>query len=107
MWSDEHTEAWSRITRFLVGQGSIPGMQLAHAGRKGSTQIPTQGRDAITEAEGGWRTVAPSAIAYEGLPEPHALTVEEIAHIVAAYAAAARRRRAPDAGTTRQAEPPA
>ncbi|WP_067663285.1 NADH:flavin oxidoreductase/NADH oxidase [Nocardia miyunensis] len=91
IWSDEHAEGWSRITRFIVGQGSIPGMQLAHAGRKGSTQIPTQGRDAITEEEGGWRTVAPSAIAYEGLPEPHALTVEEIADIVAAYAAAARR----------------
>jgi 2,4-dienoyl-CoA reductase-like NADH-dependent reductase (Old Yellow Enzyme family) len=91
IWDDEHIEAWSRITRFIVGQGAVPAMQLAHAGRKGSTQLPTEGRNAITEAEGGWRTVAPSAIAYEGLPVPHALTIDEIAGTVAAYAAAAKR----------------
>lgn len=96
IWRDEQAEAWSRITRFIVGQGAVPAMQLAHSGRKGSTQIPTDGRNAITEAEGGWRTVAPSAIAYTGLPQPHALTVEEIADTVTAYAIAAQR--AVDAG---------
>ncbi|MGV9946503.1 NADH:flavin oxidoreductase/NADH oxidase [Rhodococcus aetherivorans] len=91
IWNDEQVRAWSRITRFVESQGAVPGIQLAHSGRKGSVQIPTEGRNAITEAEGGWRTVAPSAVAYEGLPEPHALTAGEIAELVEAYAAAALR----------------
>jgi len=52
IWSDDHIEALSRITRFIHDQGSVAGMQLAHAGRKGSTYRPQDGNGEIPEAEG-------------------------------------------------------
>ncbi|MFZ2173927.1 MAG: NADH:flavin oxidoreductase/NADH oxidase [Rhodococcus sp. (in: high G+C Gram-positive bacteria)] len=91
IWSDDQANGFARINRFIVEQGSIPGIQLAHAGRKGSTQIPTVGRNALTAEEGGWSTVAPSAIAYEGLPAPTAMSIRQIEDTVEAYADAAAR----------------
>src|ERR1700735_1627051 len=64
IYKDEHVEQLSRITRFLREQGSIPGVQLAHAGRKGSTVRPWDGNGAVPESKGGWTPGAPSAISF-------------------------------------------
>src|SRR6201998_4675143 len=76
IWSDKHIEMLSRIVSFIHKQGTIAGMQLAHAGRKASTRRPWEGSGAITEAEGGWKkVVAPSALSFaESYPMPQALT---------------------------------
>ena len=98
IWSDDHAESLRRIVRFIHEQGSVAGMQLAHAGRKASTRRPWEAAGTAPESEGGWKNViAPSAIAFtENYPMPRALTRDGIREIVAAFAAAARR--ACDAG---------
>ncbi len=98
IWSDDHVEPLRRIVRFIHEQGSVAGMQLAHAGRKASTRRPWESAGTVPESEGGWKNVvAPSAIAFtENYPMPRALSYDGIREIVASYAAAARR--ACDAG---------
>jgi 2,4-dienoyl-CoA reductase-like NADH-dependent reductase (Old Yellow Enzyme family) len=93
IWNDEHIEMLSRIVSFIHEQGSIAGMQLAHAGRKASTHRPWEGSGAIPEAEGGWKkVVAPSALPFaESYPMPQALTNDGIQEVVSAFATAARR----------------
>ena len=93
IWRDEHVEMLSRIVHFIHEQGSIAGMQLAHAGRKASTRRPWELPGTVPEDEGGWKkVVAPSALAFaENYPKPQALTSDGIREIVAAFAAAARR----------------
>ena len=91
-WKDEHIEFVARIVRFLKSQGTVPGMQIAHAGRKGSTQRPWEGSSKVSVADGGWIPLAPSAVAFsENYPMPRALLKQEIHGIVDAFAAAARR----------------
>ncbi|MFZ0784792.1 MAG: NADH:flavin oxidoreductase/NADH oxidase [Candidatus Acidiferrales bacterium] len=98
IWKDEHVEMLSRITRFVRSQGAIPGMQLAHSGRKGSTRRPwEQPGGAVPKSEGGWTPVAPSAIAFHPTyAVPAALDERGIRAVVQAFADAARR--ALDAG---------
>ncbi|HET8889638.1 MAG TPA: NADH:flavin oxidoreductase/NADH oxidase [Candidatus Angelobacter sp.] len=93
LWSDEHIEPLRRVFAFVAQQGSVPGIQLAHAGRKASTNEPWNGGKPISPAEGGWTPIfAPSTLAFaEGYQVPQALSVAEIAMIVEAFAAAARR----------------
>src|SRR5580704_14433364 len=93
IWSEDHIEPLARIVRFIHEQGSVAGMQLAHAGRKASTYRPWEGRGTIPEQAGGWKkVVAPSALAFaDSYPMPHALTSDGIREIVAAFANAARR----------------
>src|SRR5438132_8159337 len=93
IWADGHIEMLSRIVRFINEQGSIAGMQLAHAGRKASTRRPWEGQGTIPEAEGGWKkVVAPSALPFaDTYPMPQALTPDGIQEVIAAFAAAARR----------------
>lgn len=92
IWSDAHRDAYQRITRFIKQQGAVAGIQLAHAGRKASTAEPWNGGKMVSEKEGGWQTVAPSAIPFaDTFPMPRALTLEEIGQIVESFAAAARR----------------
>ena len=93
IWKDEHIEGLQRITRFISEHGSVPGIQLAHAGRKASSHRPWEGGGPIlSEEENGWQTVAPSAIPfYENGPVPHELSLEEIEHVIDAFEAAARR----------------
>jgi 2,4-dienoyl-CoA reductase-like NADH-dependent reductase (Old Yellow Enzyme family) len=92
IWSDEHIEMMSRIVSFIHEQGSVAGMQLAHAGRKASTHRPWETPGAISEGEGGWKVVAPSAVQFaDNYPMPHALTTDGIQKVIAAFAAAARR----------------
>ena len=92
IWNDEQVEALKPVTAFVRSQGSVPGIQLAHAGRKASTFRPwseTQG--SVPEAEGGWPTVAPSAVAFEGYAMPRELSRDEVAGLVEAFRVAARR----------------
>ena len=93
IWSDALAEAWSPIARFIAEQGAVPAMQLAHAGRKASTAVPSKGGKGITPEQGGWRpTLAPSALAFEpAYPTPDAMTRADIDTVVAAFATAAKR----------------
>jgi len=95
IWKDDHIPALARIFRFIDEQGAVPGMQLAHAGRKASTAAPWDGGGAVDESQGGWRPVfAPSAMAFlPALQTPEPLDEAGIASIVQAFAAAARRAR--------------
>ena len=98
IWSEAHIEPLARIAQFIHSQGSVAGIQIAHAGRKASTARPWDGAGKLTEQEGGWNDiVAPSAVAFApNYPMPAAVTVERIASIVDAFGKAAQR--ALDAG---------
>jgi 2,4-dienoyl-CoA reductase-like NADH-dependent reductase (Old Yellow Enzyme family) len=93
IWDDAHVPMLQRITRFIEAQGAVPGMQLAHAGRKASTQRPWDGTGLVPPDAGGWTNVmAPSAIAFSpDYPQPQALSLDGIAAVVAAFRAAAIR----------------
>ena len=96
IWNDEHVEMLARIVRFVHEQGSVSGMQLAHAGRKASTYRPWSGNGAVGESEGGWKDViAPAAVAFaDNYPQPREMSKAEIAATREAFATAARRARA-------------
>jgi 2,4-dienoyl-CoA reductase-like NADH-dependent reductase (Old Yellow Enzyme family) len=98
IWKDEHIEPLARIARFVETQGAIPGIQLAHAGRKASCDVPWNGGSRLkTAAEGGWPVIGPSPLPfYADDPVPHAISETDIEHCVEAWEAAARR--ALDAG---------
>src|SRR5436190_3391859 len=93
IWEDGHIDMLSRIVRFVHEQGSIAGIQLAHAGRKASTRRPWEPSGTVPETEGGWtKVVAPSALAFaDSYPMPEALTIDGIQQVIASFAAAARR----------------
>jgi 2,4-dienoyl-CoA reductase-like NADH-dependent reductase (Old Yellow Enzyme family) len=93
MWKDEHVQALERIVRFVEAQGAVAGMQLAHSGRKGSTQQPWKGTRALSLEEGGFRPLrAPSALPFRPEdPVPEALDGAGIERIVQAFADAASR----------------
>ncbi len=92
IWKDEHIEQLKKITHFIIQQGSVPGMQLAHAGRKASVTEPWNNDKLIPPSHGGWKTVAPSALAFsEEKDTPMELTKEDIKKIVADFKAAAVR----------------
>ncbi|MFD4228713.1 NADH:flavin oxidoreductase/NADH oxidase [Streptomyces sp. NPDC058545] len=97
IWNDTQVAALRRITTFIKGQGSVAGIQLAHAGRKASTAAPWLGGGPVGPDEHGWQPVAPSPLPFdEGHPVPHELTVDEIHGVVDQFREAARR--ALDAG---------
>ena len=93
LWNDEQAGDWQRITAFVADQGAVPGVQLAHAGRKGSTQRPWDGdgRGEVAPADGGWQTVAPSPLAYGDWRTPKELSVAEVGDVVQAFVDAAVR----------------
>jgi 2,4-dienoyl-CoA reductase-like NADH-dependent reductase (Old Yellow Enzyme family) len=91
IWNDEQADAWSRVTSFVRAQGAVPGVQLAHAGRKASTQVPWLGRSSVDPADGGWQTVAPSPVAFGDYRTPKELSEADVAAVVGAFAAAAVR----------------
>ncbi|MFE6734115.1 NADH:flavin oxidoreductase/NADH oxidase [Microbacterium sp. NPDC057650] len=97
LWNDAQQDAWAPIVRSIHERGAHAGIQLAHAGRKASTWWPwAEQRGSVPAAEGGWQTLAPSAIAFEGFADPVALDSSGIEGVVTGYADAARR--ALDAG---------
>jgi 2,4-dienoyl-CoA reductase-like NADH-dependent reductase (Old Yellow Enzyme family) len=94
IWKDEHVEMLARIARFVEDAGAAAGVQLAHAGRKGSIGAPWV-RGAVAERDGGWTPVAPTVAAFgPDYPDPHALSEPEIAGIVRAFGEATGRARA-------------
>ena len=91
LYNDAQVAAWAPIVEFAHSMGAKMGIQLAHAGRKAGTTIPGSDHFMATPEEGGWEAVAPSAIAFEGYPTPHALSAPEIKQIVKEFGAAAKR----------------
>jgi 2,4-dienoyl-CoA reductase-like NADH-dependent reductase (Old Yellow Enzyme family) len=93
IYKDEHIEMLSRIFRFVEQQGAVPGMQLAHAGRKASTDLPWKGGKPVDASAGGWTPIfGPSAVPFDtGYQTPKEMSKSEIATVIAAFAAASRR----------------
>ncbi len=92
IWSDEHIPFLKRITDFIHQNGAVAGIQLAHAGRKASFDLPWKGGKQIRQSDGGWTTVAPSDIPYnEGDETPEALSQEGIEKVKSDFTAAAKR----------------
>lgn len=96
IWSDAHAEPLARIAAFIRSQQAVPGIQLAHAGRKASRSRPWEGDRWLGETEGGWTPLAPSPLPYGPVPAPRAMNPGDLAAVKAAFVAAARR--AVDAG---------
>ena len=92
LYLDSQADAWRPVVEFIHAQGALAGIQLAHAGRKGSTAAPWLGGAPLALEDRGWIPVAPSALAFDmGYPVPKALGVEEIGHIVNDFQGAAKR----------------
>jgi 2,4-dienoyl-CoA reductase-like NADH-dependent reductase (Old Yellow Enzyme family) len=92
IWKDEHIPFLKHITDFIKKQGSIAGIQLAHAGRKSSQTPPWDGGKEVSSENGGWQTVAPSAIAFkEGDTVPHEMSIIEIKKVIQQFQDAALR----------------
>ena len=92
IWNDDQTAAWRRITDVIRSLGSVPGIQLAHAGRKASTAAPWTGGGYVAPVDGGWSDViAPSAIAFGHLPAPMELDRPGIDRLVRSFSDAAAR----------------
>lgn len=92
IWSDAHTDAFRPIAAFIKSQGAVPGIQLAHAGRKASTDVPWRGGRGVSDAEGGWTPLAPSPIPFN--PDyrmPREMTVADIEAVTVEFRDAARR----------------
>ena len=92
IWSDGHAGGFQRITAFVKAQGSIAGIQLAHAGRKASIDVPWRGDKPLSPEEGGWQPMAPSPLPFqEGSPVPTEMTLQEIEEVCFRFRAAAER----------------
>lgn len=93
MWADKHVEPIARINGFIKQHGAVPGIQLAHAGRKASASRPWDGDGHLTNAQGGWPTLAPSAVAFGGklTKVPQAMTEADIARVRNDFVAATKR----------------
>jgi len=92
IWSDTHAKLFKRITAFVQEQGAMPGIQLAHAGRKASTDVPWRDEKPLAPSEGGWQPLAPSPLPFDkGSPVPREMTEEDIKNVTSQFAAATRR----------------
>jgi 2,4-dienoyl-CoA reductase-like NADH-dependent reductase (Old Yellow Enzyme family) len=92
LWNETQTDAFKRISSLIASLGSVPGIQLAHAGRKASTAPPWKGGHPIDARDGGWQPVAPSPIPFgPGYPTPRELAPFEIEGLIRGFAAAAER----------------
>ncbi|NRS87831.1 2,4-dienoyl-CoA reductase-like NADH-dependent reductase (Old Yellow Enzyme family) [Flavobacterium sp. 7E] len=92
IWSDAHIEKFSEINAFIESQNSVPGIQLAHAGRKASVSTPWEGNKKLDATQGGWETVAPSTIGYhDNEPAPVALNKKGIEKVVTDFKLATKR----------------
>jgi 2,4-dienoyl-CoA reductase-like NADH-dependent reductase (Old Yellow Enzyme family) len=93
IWAEKHLEPIARINRFIKEQGAVPGIQIAHAGRKASTARPWEGGTHLPDSAGGWPTLAPSALAFGGelTKVPRAMTEEDIGRVQKEFVDAAKR----------------
>ena len=93
LWGEQHVEPLARIAKFVKEHGAVAGIQIAHAGRKASADLPWNGGAHLSDAQGGWETIAPSAIPFGGnLPKvPRAMTEADIARVQNDFVATAKR----------------
>jgi len=92
IYEDAHVASWRPIVEFIRSHGAVPGMQIAHAGRKASTMPPWTGGKPVSVQDGGWEPVGPSALEFDaGYTVPHEMSVDEIGEIIAAFRKAAER----------------
>jgi 2,4-dienoyl-CoA reductase-like NADH-dependent reductase (Old Yellow Enzyme family) len=93
LWSEKHVEPLARIVKFIKLQGAVAGIQVAHAGRKASADMPWNGGAHLSSAHCGWQTIAPSAIPFGAeLPQiPRAMTPEDLVRVQNDFVAAATR----------------
>ena len=93
IWADKHVEQVARISRFIKEQGAVPGIQIAHAGRKASSTRPWEGGAHLADEEGGWPILAPSALAFGGILNkvPRAMSIDDISRVQGDFVAAASR----------------
>lgn len=94
LWNDAQIDGLRRIAATIKAAGAVPGIQIAHAGRKASAHRPWDGDDHIAETDPqGWQTISPSAVPFgANLPKvPREMTVADIQRVTADFAAAARR----------------
>lgn len=92
IWSEAQAQAFAPLAAFIKSQGAVSAIQLAHAGRKASTDVPWQGGKPLAAAAGGWQVIAPSPLPFdEGYPTPRQMTAEDIEEVTAQFAEAARR----------------
>jgi len=90
IWSAAHGKAWQPIARFIRENGSVPGIQLAHAGRKASCDKPWNGGKSLTADRGAWTTLAPSTVPFGHYAPPREMTRAEIAQVIVQFRDAAR-----------------
>jgi len=92
IWSDEHAARLARIAHFVESQGAVPGIQLAHAGRKASCDVPWKGGKPLAAGQGAWSVLGPSPVPFDqGHPVPREADEAEIRRVVAAFVDATRR----------------
>jgi 2,4-dienoyl-CoA reductase-like NADH-dependent reductase (Old Yellow Enzyme family) len=91
IWSEAHTRAFEPIAAFIKSQGARAGIQLAHAGRKASTDVPWRGGKPLSEGQGAWQTLAPSAVPFGDWPAPREMTRADIEAVTVQFADATRR----------------
>ncbi|MEU6577195.1 NADH:flavin oxidoreductase/NADH oxidase [Streptomyces sp. NPDC046805] len=91
LYNDRQQEAFARITQAIKSYGAVPGIQIAHAGRKASVDKPWLSDRCIEPTEGGWQPIAPSPEPFQGLAAPREMTVDEIQEVVNDFQQAARR----------------
>jgi len=97
IWSQSHADHWRPIAKFINDHGAVPGIQLAHAGRKASTAVPWEGGGAVAPDHDGWRPIGPGEEPFSPTyPVPRAMSAEDIRDVRDAFVAAAKR--AVDAG---------
>ena len=91
IWNDEQKNAYQRITSFIKSQNAVPGIQLAHAGRKASTYSPWKGKGKVSIEDGGWQTFAPSSIKFaNNFPDPKEMNENEIELVISQFTEAAK-----------------
>lgn len=91
IWKDAHVDGLARVARFIQEQGSVPAIQLAHAGRKASVRRPWEGRGWVPPEQGGWSTVGPGVQPFGDNPAPMPLDDVGIERVIEAFRDAARR----------------
>jgi 2,4-dienoyl-CoA reductase-like NADH-dependent reductase (Old Yellow Enzyme family) len=92
IWNNEHAKAFKKITSFVETQNCIPGIQLAHAGRKASTHIPWKGEGRLKTEEGGWECIAPSPEAFsDAYSVPREMNKSDIEKVISDFSNAVKR----------------
>jgi 2,4-dienoyl-CoA reductase-like NADH-dependent reductase (Old Yellow Enzyme family) len=94
IWSDQHVDVLARIASLIREHGSVPAIQIGHAGRKASQRRPWEGGGPLPAGEGAWQTISASSISFDdGWPVPDEMTVDDIQRVVGSFEDAARRAR--------------